>query len=240
MNRFKKSIKLFSFVGISGFLGYAGYEISKQHYPPTQLSLDPSKKTILVLGSGWGSTSFLQSIDTQSFNVVVVSPRNYFLFTPLLPSATVGTVDLRSIMQPIRYITRHKKRQVCFIEGECTEIDPIEKTVSISHARNPSDPFNSPISSPTTSLSIPSSSTSPNSSTIKFDYLIIGVGAENATFNIPGVKDHALFLKESWDVLKLRSRLMDCIELAGFPNQLESEIERLLHLVVVGISITYF
>ncbi|KAJ2351555.1 NADH:ubiquinone oxidoreductase, partial [Coemansia sp. RSA 2618] len=62
------------------------------------------KKTLVLLGTGWGSTTILKNLDTEKFNVVVVSPRNYFLFTPLLPSCTVGTTESRSIMEPIRHI----------------------------------------------------------------------------------------------------------------------------------------
>ena len=54
---------------------------------------------------------------------VVISPRNYFLFTPLLPSVAVGTISPRSIIQPTRYLTRHKKRAVSVIEAEATEVD---------------------------------------------------------------------------------------------------------------------
>ena len=36
------------------------------------------------------------------YDVVIVSPRNHFLFTPLLPSTTVGTIEFRSIIEPIR------------------------------------------------------------------------------------------------------------------------------------------
>jgi NADH:ubiquinone reductase (non-electrogenic) len=61
-----------------------------------------------------------------------VSPRNYFLFTPLLPSCTVGTIDVRSIVEPTRFITRHKSREVKVYEAECTEVDPFAKTVTIS------------------------------------------------------------------------------------------------------------
>lgn len=52
-----------------------------RHPPSTQLAPDPLKKTLVVLGSGWGSTSLLKSLNTEDYNVVVVSPRNYFLFT---------------------------------------------------------------------------------------------------------------------------------------------------------------
>ena len=57
---------------------------------------------ILVLGTGWGACSFLRKLDTDKFNVTVVSPRNYFLYTPLLAGTCVGTVEPRSIVEPIR------------------------------------------------------------------------------------------------------------------------------------------
>jgi NADH:ubiquinone reductase (non-electrogenic) len=69
---------------------------------------------------------------------------------------------------------------------------------------------------------------------VKYDYLVVGVGAENATFGIPGVKEHACFLKEIWDAKKIRRKLMDCIESAHFPGQTIEEVDRLLHMVVVG------
>ena len=49
---------------------------------------------VVVLGSGWGAASFVSSIE-DSAHVTVVSPRNYFLFTPMLAGAAVGTVEYR-------------------------------------------------------------------------------------------------------------------------------------------------
>ena len=54
---------------------------------------------------------------------MVISPKNFFLFTPLLPSVAVGTLNPRSIIQPTRYITRHKSRAVSVIEAEATDVD---------------------------------------------------------------------------------------------------------------------
>ena len=70
--------------------------------------------------------------------------------------------------------------------------------------------------------------------TLEYDYLVIGTGATNQTFGIKGVEEHACFLKEVWDAQKIRTKVMDCIETAAFPGQAEEEIERLLHMVVVG------
>ncbi|KAI8096492.1 uncharacterized protein BX664DRAFT_324125 [Halteromyces radiatus] len=200
--------------GAVAFIGYGGYAMYEHRHPPVQSDMDPTKKTIVVLGSGWASTSFLKAIDTDEYNVVVVSPRNYFLFTPLLPSCTVGTVDVRSIVEPIRFITRHKSRAVKVYEAECTDIDPDNKMITIVD--------NSDVKG------------SKDQSTLSYDYLVIGVGAQNQTFGIKGVQEYGCFLKEVWDAQKIRSKLMDCIETAGFPDQSPEEMERLLHMVVVG------
>lgn len=53
------------------------------------------KPRLVIIGSGWGAVSVLKGLDKDKYNVTVVSENNYFLFTPLLPSATVGTLELR-------------------------------------------------------------------------------------------------------------------------------------------------
>ena len=63
------------------------------------------KERVAVLGTGWGSAAFLKEIDTDAFDVTVISPRNFFLFTPMLAGASVGTVDVRSITEPIRQVS---------------------------------------------------------------------------------------------------------------------------------------
>lgn len=64
------------------------------------------KKRVVVLGTGWAGTSFLKYLDASAYDVQVVSPRNYFAFTPLLPSVTCGTVEARSIVEPVRNIIK--------------------------------------------------------------------------------------------------------------------------------------
>ena len=40
------------------------------------------KKRVVVLGSGWGANAVLSQLKNAHCDVKVVSPRNYFLFTP--------------------------------------------------------------------------------------------------------------------------------------------------------------
>lgn len=65
-----------------------------------------SKKKVAVLGTGWAGTTFVKNVDSSLYDVQVISPRNYFAFTPLLPSVTCGTVEPRSIVEPFRRIVR--------------------------------------------------------------------------------------------------------------------------------------
>ncbi|KAI8355406.1 hypothetical protein B0O80DRAFT_42281 [Mortierella sp. GBAus27b] len=201
-------------LGVVGAAGYAAYDIYNKRHPIEQQPFDPKKRTIVLLGTGWGAVSFLKKLSTDDYNVVVVSPRNYFLFTPLLPSCTVGTIELRSIMEPIRFITRHKSRNVKFFESECTDIDPESKTISITDVSDIKGAV--------------------SNTTIPYDYLVVAIGADNQTFGMAGVREYACFLKEIWDAQKIRTRLMDCVESAGFASQTPEEVDRLLHMVVVG------
>ncbi|KAH8801646.1 hypothetical protein F5884DRAFT_757295 [Xylogone sp. PMI_703] len=193
---------------------YLGYGVYETRHPEEQFEPDPSKKNLVILGTGWGAVSLLKKLDTENYNVIVISPRNYFLFTPLLPSCTTGTVEHRSIMEPIRAITRQKKAAVKFYEAEATKIDPQRKIVMIDD--------NSEIKGAT------------NKTEVSYDMLVVSVGAENATFGIPGVREHSCFLKEIGDAQRIRKKIMDCVETAAFKDQSPEEVERLLHMVVVG------
>lgn len=56
---------------------------------------DETKKRVMVLGTGWGGHAVAKVVDTGMYEVVIVSPRNFFLFTPMLAGSSVGTVDYR-------------------------------------------------------------------------------------------------------------------------------------------------
>jgi len=203
-----------TYLSVAGLFGYTCYIIYLDRHPAEQSERDPNKKTLVILGTGWASVSLLKKLDTENYNVVVVSPRNYFLFTPLLPSCTTGTIEHRSIMEPIRSILRHKRASVQYYEAEASSVDPDRKVVKITD--------NSEVKGATVETEIP------------YDMLVVGVGAENATFGIPGVREHSCFLKEIGDAQRIRKKIMDCVETAAFKDQSDEEVNRLMHMVVVG------
>ncbi|CAN6193413.1 unnamed protein product [Urochloa humidicola] len=104
-----------------GLVAYADSAAESASEP----SQNAPKKKVLVLGTGWAGTSFLKNLDCSRYEVKVISPRNYFAFTPLLPSVTCGTVEPRSIIEPIRRMFEKKSKDVTFYEAECFKIDAI-------------------------------------------------------------------------------------------------------------------
>ncbi|KAG8806890.1 hypothetical protein FRC17_004747 [Serendipita sp. 399] len=69
---------------------------------------------------------------------------------------------------------------------------------------------------------------------VKYDKLVISVGAHTQTFNIPGVREHAFFLKETRDAIKIRKRILGCFEEANLPSTTEERQRQLLHFCIVG------
>ncbi|GFZ06487.1 NAD(P)H dehydrogenase B3 [Actinidia rufa] len=174
-----------------------------------------NKKKVVVLGTGWAGTSFLKNLKDPSYEVQVVSPRNYFAFTPLLPSVTVGTVEARSVVEPVRNIVKKKGLDVKFREAECLKIDAVNKKV---YCRSSQD----------TNLG------GEENFTVDYDYLVVAMGARANTFNTPGVVENAHFLKEVEDAQRIRRTVIDCFERANLPTISDEEKKRILHFVVVG------
>ncbi|KAL8463072.1 hypothetical protein ACS0TY_033907 [Phlomoides rotata] len=151
----------------------------------------------------------------SSYNVQVISPRNFFAFTPLLPSVTCGTVEARSIVEPIRNIVRKKNVDVHYWEAECYRIDAENKKV-YCRSNLAGDPNEK------------------EEIIVDYDYLVIATGARSNTFNIPGVAENCHFLKEVEDAQKIRRTIIDSFEKASLPNLSDEERKKILHFVVVG------
>ena len=160
---------------------------------------------LVILGTGFGAFNLIKHL-RKDYTVTVVSPRNHFLFTPLLPSTTVGTLEFRSIIEPIR----HARKDVDFYHATATDLDLQQQTVSCQGSMD-AHPF-----------------------TVGYDILVIAVGAVSNTFNVPGVAEHALFLKELNDARLLRQRIVTNFERANLPGVSPEERQRLLQFVICG------
>ena len=166
------------------------------------------RPVVVVLGSGWSAHCFLKVIDTDKFEVKCISPRPYFIFTPMLTSAAVGTTEFTSIVESIR----SANPLVDFIEGEAKLIDTSNSIIQVESSLDfKTSRFN-----------------------VTFDHLVYAVGSQVSDFNVPGVREHCCFIKEIQDVRIIKQKICDAFERASLPGTSESDIVSQLSFVIVG------
>ncbi|KAH7115166.1 pyridine nucleotide-disulfide oxidoreductase-domain-containing protein [Dendryphion nanum] len=195
------------------------------------------RERVVVLGSGWAGYSLARQLDPSKYQCVVVSPRSYFAFTPLLASTAVGTLEFRTALEPIR--TRRTK--VDYFQGWADGVDFENKTITIEQS----------VDDPTTSLALTGDRHAHETKgqrekqkqvevqkgelfDLKYDKLVISVGCYSQTFGTPGVKEHALFLKDVGDARQIRNRILACFEAAALPTTSDETRKQLLNFAVVG------
>ena len=75
--------------------------------PGDESGTRPRRPRLVVVGSGWAAVGLVKSLPkAHPYDVTVVSERNYFLFTPLLPSVTVGALDTAAVVESMHTVCR--------------------------------------------------------------------------------------------------------------------------------------
>lgn len=168
------------------------------------------KPRLVILGGGWGGVALLKELNPDDYHVTVISPANYFLFTPMLPSATVGTLELKSLVEPIRRILARVRGH--FIRGQAEDVCFSERLVEVSQvdARGNRVHFYVP-----------------------YDKLVLAVGSQTNPHGVKGL-DNCFFLKDIRDARKIRNQIIQNLELACLPTTSDEERRRLLSFVVSG------
>ncbi|MFL6258446.1 MAG: FAD-dependent oxidoreductase [Thermoanaerobaculia bacterium] len=161
---------------------------------------------LVVLGCGFGGFSLLSTLRRSRWDVTLISPRNYFLFTPLLPSAVTGSVEFRSILET----PRRRLRDLRVVEGSARSVDWQARTLSCVGAVSGEE------------FSVP------------YDVLVIAVGAAVADYGVPGVAEHALKLASIEDARAVRRGILEQLARAEIPGLTEEQIRQRLTFVVCG------
>ncbi|KAK1751705.1 FAD/NAD(P)-binding domain-containing protein [Echria macrotheca] len=163
------------------------------------------KERVVILGSGWAGYALAHSLDPSKYERVVISPRSYFVFTPLLASTAVGTLEFRTILEPVRRL-----KEVDLYQGWADDIDFTNKTVLVE-ANTADDLATKTIVSPTGGRPrVPG--IKGKQYTVSYDKLAIACGAYSQTFGIEGVREHAHFLRDIGDARRIRLRVLSLFE----------------------------
>ncbi|KAI0950046.1 hypothetical protein AcV7_008631 [Taiwanofungus camphoratus] len=175
-----------------------------------QNALLVDKPHLVIVGGGWGAVGVLQTLSPGDYHVTVVSPETYTTFTPLLPSAAVGTVQVRSLVEPLRKIVaRLHGHLLC---ARAVDLVMSDRLLEVETARADGS---------TERIYVP------------YDKLVIAVGSTSSTHGVPGL-EHCFQLKTVADSRLIRKRIIDNFETASLPTTSPEERRRLLSFVVCG------
>ncbi|KAJ0118460.1 external NADH-ubiquinone oxidoreductase 1 [Diaporthe amygdali] len=183
----------------------------------------------------WAGYAFARKLDPAKYERIIISPRSYFVFTPLLASTSVGTLEFRTILESVRRLG-----DVEFHQGWADDIDFSRKLIRVEE--NQADDLSS-------QTILPPPKKNPESNEIQveppqipkgpvmnvgYDKLVIAVGAYSQTFGIDGVRQHAHFLRDIGDARRVRLRVLSLFEQCSSPTISEENRHKLLHFAVVG------
>ncbi|KAG6865943.1 hypothetical protein C0991_010444, partial [Blastosporella zonata] len=168
------------------------------------------KPKLVIVGGGWGAMGVLKTLNVGDYHVTVVSAETFTTFTPLLPSAVVGTVQVRSLIEPIRKIIARLRGH--FVQGKAIDLCMKERLLEVETM---------------------TANGKPKRVYVPYDKLIIAVGSSSSTHGVPGL-ENCFQLKTIADAQAIRRRIMDNFEMASLPTTSPEERKRLLSFVVCG------
>jgi NADH dehydrogenase len=134
----------------------------------------------------------------------IVSPENFMLYTPILPEAASGTLEPRHVVVPIRQMCPHAE----LLLARVTALDEERRVARIQGAESGDDE-------------------------IRYEQLVVALGAVARALPIPGLADHALGFKDLADAIHLRNHVLRELEAADAEPD-SSRVATHLTFVFVG------
>ncbi|WP_416211050.1 NAD(P)/FAD-dependent oxidoreductase [Frankia sp. Cr2] len=167
---------------------------------------------IVVVGSGFAGLSVLRQLERRlpadAAELVVVSPVDHLLYTSLLPQVATAEAEPRHLAVSIRAMLRRTTLTL----GHTVGVNFRDHTITI---RQPNG----------------------TRGTMRWDRLVLTPGAVTRTFDIPGLTDHALGLKNLAEAVYLRDHVLRQFEYADASD--DPAVRRALcTFVVVGAGYT--
>ena len=173
--------------------------------------MKPRKKTrIVIAGGGFAGLYAAKHLDGMlarrtDIEVSLISRENFILFTPMLHEVAAGDLSPSDIVNPLRRILRRVK----VVQAEIKAIELTKKIVCcLGGLRDVELEF-------------------------EFDHLLLALGAETNFFDISGVHDWAVTMRNLADAALLRNRMVALLEDASLCKD-EASRRELLTFVTAG------
>lgn len=158
---------------------------------------------VVIIGGGFAGLTTAKSLQKAKMDLLLIDKTNHHLFQPLLYQVATAALSPGEIGIPIREILRHQQN-VTVIMGDVVKIEKNHRELTLL-----------------------------NGERIKYDYLVVAVGAKHAYFGNDKWEEWAPGLKTLSDALEIRQRILISFELAERMDHL-SDAEKYLNFVIIG------
>ncbi|MFI1912907.1 NAD(P)/FAD-dependent oxidoreductase [Nocardia sp. NPDC020380] len=171
-----------------------------------------SPQRVVIVGSGFAGFTCARKLvrllakADRDIEIVLVTPTDYLLYTPLLPDVAGGLIDARFVTISLP----DTLPRVRLVIGKAESVDLQAKTVTVTHETGPDRE-------------------------LSWDRLVLTPGSVTRLFDVPGLTEHARGLKTAAEALYLRDHFLRQLELADNEEDPEVREARRT-VVVVGAS----
>jgi len=128
----------------------------------------------------------------------IVSPENFMLYTPMLPEAASGTLEPRHVVVPLRQMCPHAELLLA-------RVTTIDEELRLARIELPDG----------------------GAGEIRYEQLVIALGAVARSLPVPGLAEHALGFKDLADAIHLRNHVLRQLESADAelePGQVAAQL----------------
>lgn len=140
---------------------------------------------VVIVGAGFGGLEAAKALRKAPVDVLLIDQHNYHTFQPLLYQVATAALTPEEISHTVRGILR-RQRNVTFRLGKVVAIDKASRCLTLE-----------------------------DGAIVGYDYLILAPGTIYDDFGVPGVREHAFFLKSLSEAVNLRSHLLAQFEAAS-------------------------
>ncbi|MCK9893593.1 NAD(P)/FAD-dependent oxidoreductase [Frankia sp. AgB32] len=168
----------------------------------------PRAPRVVVVGSGFAGLRLLRALERllppEAAELTVISPVDHLPYASLMPQVCASSVEPRHLA----VATRRALRRTVLRLGHAVDVDPQARTVTVQGNDGTVDQLG-------------------------WDRLVLAPGSVTSTFDVPGVRDHAIGLKNLNQAVYLRDHVLRQLELADAAHDV-GERRALCTFVVVG------
>lgn len=181
--------------------------------------MSAARPCVLVVGGGFAGFHALRGLQRRlprdAAELVLVTPTDYFLYTPLLPDVTAGILEARHVAISLRQALPRTR----LVLGHVTDIDVTGRTATVGEVDD-------------------GRITATN--TVSWDRLVLAPGSVTRQFDTPGVHEHAHGVKTLTEAVYLRDHLLTQLDRAdALPPTSDGGTERAQRLGIVAVGAGY-